>query len=66
MQLGIGMVSRGEVGLIVASLALTEGFLTAEGFSVAVFMVIAATLVAPPLLRAAFAWQPKNTGCTDA
>lgn len=64
LQLGIGMVSRGEVGLIVASLALVEGFLTAEGFSVVVFMVIAATLVTPPLLRAVFAWQPKASDMT--
>lgn len=62
LQLGIGMVSRGEVGLIVASLALAEGFVTPEIFSVAVFMVIMATLVTPPMLRAAFAWQPKKEG----
>jgi len=60
LQLGIGMVSRGEVGLIVASLALAEGFLSPEIFSVVVFMVIMATLVTPPMLRAAFAWQPKK------
>jgi Kef-type K+ transport system membrane component KefB len=60
LQLGIGMVSRGEVGLIVASLALAEGFVSAELFSVVVFMVILATLVTPPMLRAVFAWQPKN------
>lgn len=59
-QLGIGMVSRGEVGLIVASLALAEDFITQEIFSVVVFMVIMATLVTPPMLRAAFAWQPKK------
>ena len=55
LQLGIGMVSRGEVGLIVASFALSADFLTGSDFSVAVFMVIVATLVTPPMLRAAFA-----------
>ena len=54
-QLGIGMVSRGEVGLIVASFALAEGLLSLENFSVVVFMVIVATLVTPPMLRASFA-----------
>ncbi|MFQ5398171.1 MAG: cation:proton antiporter [Anaerolineae bacterium] len=54
-QLGIGMVSRGEVGLIVASFALAEGLLSVENFSVVVFMVIMATLVTPPMLRASFA-----------
>ncbi|MBK8904847.1 MAG: cation:proton antiporter [Anaerolineaceae bacterium] len=58
-QLGIGMVSRGEVGLIVAAFALTSGLITQEHFSIAVFMVIIATLVTPPMLRAAFAAQEK-------
>jgi Kef-type K+ transport system membrane component KefB len=61
LQLGVGMVSRGEVGLIVASLALVEGFVAADGFSVMVFMIIAATLVTPPMLRTVFSWQPQKT-----
>ncbi|WP_420645576.1 cation:proton antiporter [Candidatus Leptofilum sp.] len=63
-QLGIGMVSRGEVGLIVASFALTAGLITHENFSIAVFMVIMATLVTPPMLRAAFANQTQTDGRT--
>lgn len=59
LQLGVGMVSRGEVGLIVASFALAEGFLRDDEFSIAVFMVIVATLVTPPLLRAVFAESPQ-------
>jgi len=54
LQLGIGMVSRGEVGLIVAAFALANGMLSQDGFSIAVFMVIVATLVTPPLLRLSF------------
>jgi Kef-type K+ transport system membrane component KefB len=54
LQLGIGMVSRGEVGLIVAAFALASGLLSQEGFSITVFMVIVATLVTPPLLRLSF------------
>ena len=57
LQLGIGMVSRGEVGLIVASFALTETLIRPETFSITVFMIIAATLVTPPMLRLSFA-QP--------
>ncbi|GJM41165.1 MAG: sodium:proton antiporter [Ardenticatenaceae bacterium] len=63
-QLGIGMVSRGEVGLIVASFALTAGLITQENFSIAVFMVIMATLVTPPMLRAAFANESQSDGRT--
>lgn len=57
LQLGIGMVSRGEVGLIVASTALASGLLSSESFSVVVFMVIIATLVTPPMLRASFSGE---------
>jgi Kef-type K+ transport system membrane component KefB len=55
IQLGIGMVSRGEVGLIVAAFALAEGLLSPANFAIVVFMVIVATLVTPPLLRLSFA-----------
>ncbi|MDX1662306.1 MAG: cation:proton antiporter [Candidatus Promineifilaceae bacterium] len=60
LQLGVGMVSRGEVGLIVASFALSEGLLSEATFSTAVFMVIVATLVTPLMLRALFARQPET------
>lgn len=54
-QLGVGMVSRGEVGLIVASFALAQNAFSEANFAITVFMVIVATLVTPPLLRLAFA-----------
>jgi Kef-type K+ transport system membrane component KefB len=60
LRLGIGMVSRGEVGLIVASFAAAQGLLSDDGFSITVFMVIIATLVTPPMLRAAYARQPET------
>jgi Kef-type K+ transport system membrane component KefB len=52
---GIVMVSRGVVGLIVAAFALAQLLISSENFAIAVFMVIIATLVTPPMLRAAFA-----------
>jgi Kef-type K+ transport system membrane component KefB len=55
LQLGIGMVSRGEVGLIVASFALSESLISSANFSIVVFMVIVATVITPPLLRVSFA-----------
>jgi len=54
LRLGIGMVSRGEVGLIVASFAVAQGLLSSANFSIVVFMVIIATLVTPPMLRWAY------------
>jgi Kef-type K+ transport system membrane component KefB len=60
LQLGIGMVSRGEVGLIVAAFAINQGVLAQDTFSIIVFMVIIATLVTPPMLRAAFKGQAQK------
>ena len=54
LRTGIGMVSRGEVGLIVASVGLAEGLITETVFSATVIMVLVTTLVTPPLLRQAF------------
>jgi Kef-type K+ transport system membrane component KefB len=48
--IGVGMVPRGEVGLIVASLGLSRGLIGAEYFSTVVVMSILTTLIVPPLL----------------
>jgi Kef-type K+ transport system membrane component KefB len=54
-QLGAGMVSRGEVGLILASVGMREGLLLAREFSAVVAVVLFSTLMTPPLLRFLFA-----------
>ncbi|MBE0670332.1 MAG: cation:proton antiporter [Anaerolineales bacterium] len=55
IQLGAGMISRGEVGLIVASVGLIDGLINAEEFSAIVDMVLITTLITPPILRVLFA-----------
>jgi Kef-type K+ transport system membrane component KefB len=54
MRVGTGMISRGEVGLIVARVGVDAGLLDEVGFATMVLMVLVTTLVTPPLLRAAF------------
>lgn len=54
LQVGVGMISRGEVGLIVASVGITNGIIGEQVFAVTVVMVLVTTLVTPPLLRLAF------------
>jgi len=56
-QLGAGMVSRGEVGLIVANVGIGAGLVSGSEFSAIVGMVLATTIVTPPMLRALFAEQ---------
>lgn len=53
-QLGAGMLSRGEVGLIVAGLGVFYGLMNQNEFSAILGMVITSTLVTPPLLRLLF------------
>jgi len=48
--LGVGMVPRGEIGFVVASVALAQGAVGTDVFSSVVFMSIATTLVVPPVL----------------
>jgi Kef-type K+ transport system membrane component KefB len=48
---GVGMVPRGEVGIVVASIGAAEGVVDAELFGVVVGMSILTTLVAPFVLR---------------
>ncbi|MEX1252710.1 MAG: cation:proton antiporter [Dehalococcoidia bacterium] len=57
LQIGTGMVSRGEVGLIVASVGLTHGLIDTDQFSVVVLMVLVTTLITPPLLNLVFAGE---------
>ncbi len=54
VRVGVGMVSRGEVGLIVAGYGLSAGIIGPEVFSASVIVVLATTMVTPPLLRLAF------------
>jgi Kef-type K+ transport system membrane component KefB len=58
IQLGAGMISRGEVGLIVASVGMKDNLVTAEEFSAIVVMVLVTTLITPPILRTLF--SPKE------
>lgn len=53
LVVGVGMIARGEVGLVVASLALGAGIIPPVVFSAAVVVVLVTVLVTPPLLRLA-------------
>jgi Kef-type K+ transport system membrane component KefB len=55
IQLGVGMMPRGEVTLIVATVGITENLIGPEVFSVAVGIVVVTVLLTPILLRLAFA-----------
>ena len=49
--IGVGMIPRGEVGLIFAQMGLSAGVFDAGVFSAVTLMVMATTFMAPPLLK---------------
>ena len=55
LVIGVGMVPRGEVGLIFAQLGLSAGLLSSGLYSSVALMVMITTFVAPPALRALLA-----------
>lgn len=57
-QVGMGMVPRGEVGIVVAQLGLGLGVIDNALFGVVLFMAVVTTLIAPPLLKVLFANEP--------
>jgi Kef-type K+ transport system membrane component KefB len=54
LVVGVGMVPRGEVGLIFADIGRRSGVLNDEVFGAVLLMVMASTFVAPPALKALF------------
>ncbi|MDP3900017.1 MAG: cation:proton antiporter [bacterium] len=51
LVIGLGMIPRGEVGLIFAAIGKSLGVVNDATFSAIVIMVIVTTLVTPPLLK---------------
>jgi Kef-type K+ transport system membrane component KefB len=60
LVVGVGMVPRGEVGLIFADIGRRSGILTQEVFGAVILMVMASTFVAPPALKALFGAEPRG------
>ncbi len=50
LMVGIGMIPRGEVGLIFASIGLTRGVLDENLYGAVLIMVLVTTVITPPLL----------------
>ena len=66
MRVGIGMISRGEVGLIVAGVGVTAGVLTSEVYSTIVIMVAVTTIITPIWLKMEYRKEQKqNDGSSE-
>jgi Kef-type K+ transport system membrane component KefB len=61
LVVGVGMVPRGEVGLIFADIGRRSGVLNEAVFGAILLMVMATTFVAPPALKALFSRQAASS-----
>ncbi|WP_017434581.1 cation:proton antiporter [Saccharococcus caldoxylosilyticus] len=61
LAVGAGMVSRGEVALIIAGIGLETKLLPPDLFAVLVVVVLVTTIVTPPLLKAIFKRKQAST-----
>jgi Kef-type K+ transport system membrane component KefB len=62
IRVGVGMIPRGEVGMVVAQIGLRMNVMSESVYGIIVFMSVATTLVAPPLLKLAFRGEaPRRT-----
>jgi Kef-type K+ transport system membrane component KefB len=59
MQIGMGMVPRGEVGIVVAQIGLSLNAVSDAIYGVVLFMAVATTLIAPPFLVKLFKGEKK-------
>jgi len=64
LQIGIGMISRGEVALITASIGLKSGIISNEVYFPVIIVVILTTIITPVLLKLSFA-QKKVDSCPE-
>jgi Na+:H+ antiporter len=62
MRVGIGMVSRGEVGLIVAGVGVTSGVLSTDIYTAIIIMVAVTTIITPIWLKKSYKRELSFTG----
>ena len=60
LRVGIGMISRGEVGLIVAGVGVTAGILENDVYSTIIIMVVVTTIITPIWLKLEYRKEQKN------
>jgi Kef-type K+ transport system membrane component KefB len=62
---GVGMVPRGEVGIIVASLGQAAGVFTGRTYALIIAMSLLTSVIAPPILKRLLADAPADTESED-
>lgn len=66
LKVGVGMTPRGEVGLIVALIALRAGMISESYYALVIIMIAVTTVFAPPMLRVLFRYPQFLEGSDKA
>ncbi len=66
MQIGVGMISRGEVALIVANKGAALGLMSTAFFGPVALVVVVTTIVTPIFLKLAFSKSKKYEGLEES
>jgi len=61
MKVGIGMISRGEVGLIIAGVGVSSGVLASDIYTSIIIMVAATTIITPIWLKMVYKKEEQAT-----
>jgi Kef-type K+ transport system membrane component KefB len=64
-QVGVGMIPRGEVGIVVAQIGLGMAVISEQFFAAVLFMAVATTLIAPPLIKLFYSEDKNKDGIDD-
>ena len=64
-QIGVGMIPRGEVGIVVAQIGLGMAAITERFFASVLFMAVATTIIAPPLIKRFYSEDKDQDGKED-
>lgn len=64
LKIGVGMMTRGEVALIVAQKGLAAGLLTADYFTAVILLILASSILTPIILKLLYAQDGKKAAAT--
>lgn len=60
IRIGYGMISRGEIGLVIASMGVTYGILPGEVYTALILMIFVTSLLPPFLLKRSYSNEAKT------
>ena len=66
LKIGVGMMTRGEVALIVAQKGLAAELLTADYFTAVILLIIVSSIATPVVLKVLYSREDKKSGTVTA